>query len=235
GQGETELAFRGARATTDASGAFAFAGLTDGELRLRVSAPGLVPQSRSLRLQPAEVRAGEDFVLERGFMLRGRVRDAAGTPLEGANVEARALDEQAFTSGDLFTDADGRFELSGLPGGPKQLLVFKAGYAGHWQQVEPGGPELDIVLQPAPMLVGFVTHAVHGGPITRFDVTITYEGSTWVNSGGEYAEGRFELPIDEDRACTVKVRAGGFREVVLEDVLPSQTMRVPLRVRLQPE
>jgi hypothetical protein len=66
-------------------------------------------------------------------------------------------------------------------------------------------------------------------------VSISYEGSSWSNSGGSYPEGRFELPIDEDKPCTVTVRLAGFRAVVLEDVLPSRTMQQPLQIRLQPE
>jgi len=235
GQGQTELARREGQVATDAGGGFAFTGLTDGELRLGVAAGGLVSQSRSLRLQPAEQRTGEDFVLERGLPVRGRVREASGAPIQGAHVEVRALDAKSFVGGQRLSDAEGRFVVDGLPAGPKQLIVFMPGFASRQQTVEPGGAELDLVLDPAPKVIGYVTHAVTGAPITRFDVTLSSGGSTWVNTGSDYPEGRFEMPVDENSPCTISVRAGGFREAVIENVVPSRTVLEPLRVHLMPQ
>jgi protocatechuate 3,4-dioxygenase beta subunit len=235
GKGETELAEIEGEARTDERGAFEFGGLADGEKRLGVTSTGLVSQSRALDLKPGEVRAGEDFVLDRGLSIRGRLRDEMGAPIEGASVEAAPLGENAFIGGELSTDAEGRFEISGLPPGPRRLLVFKPGFKSLQTHVAPGGDELELTMEPAPKVIGIVTNGVQGGPITNFDVSISYEGSSWTNSGGNYPDGRFEMPIDSDTPCTVTIRSGGFQDVVMKDVLPSRTALDPLQIRLLPE
>jgi protocatechuate 3,4-dioxygenase beta subunit len=235
GKGETELAQLEREVRTDAKGEYRFDKLMDGGKRLAVAAAGLVPQSLELNLKPAESLEHVDFVLSAGLSVSGRVRDPQGSPIEGADVEIKAIDESSFTGGEIVTDADGRFELTGLPPGPKQLLLFKTGYASVWKHVEPGQAEdLELTMNFAPKVIGFVTDVV-GAPITNFDVNISYQGSSWTNSGGNYPDGRFEMPIDSDTRCTVTVRSAGLRTVVMEDVLPSRTAIDPLRFQLLPE
>ena len=235
GKGSTELAQLERECGSDEKGEYRFDKLMDGAKRLTVTAAGLVPQSLELRLEPAQALGHVDFVLTAGLSVSGRVRDPQGAPIDGADVEVKAIDEQTFTGGEIQTDASGRFELTGLPPGPKQLLVFKSGYASVFQHVEPGqADDLEITLKLAPKVIGIVTN-VAGDPITNFDVSISYEGSSWTNSGGNYPGGRFELPIDSDTPCTVTVRSPGFEQVVMKDILPSRTALDPLQIRLYPE
>lgn len=235
GQGETELAQLEREARTDSKGEYRFDKLMDGGKRLTIAASRLVPQTLELNLKPAESLEHVDFVLSAGLSVSGRVRDPQGHPIEGADVEIKAIDESAFTGGEIVTDVDGRFELTGLPPGPKQLLLFKTGYASVWKHVEPGqADDLELTMSFAPKVIGIVTNAA-GNPITNFDVSVSYQGSSWTNSGGNYPNGRFEMPIDSDTPCTVTVRSAGFRQVVLEDVLPSRTAVDPLRFMLLPE
>ena len=235
GNGETVLAQRELEASTDAKGEYRFDQLMDGAKRLEITAAGLIPQTVDLNLQPAQTLEHVDFVLTAGLSVSGRVRDPQGAPIASANVEIKAIGESTFTGGQIVTDLDGRFQLSGLPPGLKQLLVFKSGYASVWKHVEPGQADgLELTMAFAPKVIGLVTN-VQGDPITNFDVGVSYEGSSWMNAGGTYPGGRFEMPIDSDTPCQVTVRSAGFQPVVLEDVLPSRTQIDPLRIRLLPE
>ncbi|MGQ0553401.1 MAG: carboxypeptidase-like regulatory domain-containing protein [Planctomycetota bacterium] len=237
GFGETELVETESYATTDERGDYEFTELRAGEKRLSVAPNdhGFVPHARTLHLAPEERLQAVNFTLVRGLVLRGRVTDPSGLPLAGVTVQAKPAGSASFDDSQrLLTGDDGRFELQGLPPGQQQLLLLKTGYATFWEQVQPGTAEQHFVLQRAQVIAGQVTHAVHGQPITRFDITVIRSNTTMSNVGAEYAEGRFEMPVNEDEPCTLIVRAAGFAEVQLENVLPSQTAIVPLRIQLSP-
>lgn len=120
------------RTRTDADGAFAFADLAPGRLRLEVSheefAPAeLVATVARDALRPTDL--GRIDLFEAGEVA-GQVVDDAGDPVVGARV---ALDRVPtylplgpLPPGVVLTDRDGRFLLGGLPEGDAVIEAFAA-------------------------------------------------------------------------------------------------------------
>jgi hypothetical protein len=163
----------GVRSRSRADGSFRLAGLLPGgDYRLRASRDGFLP--RDLRLAapapgapPRELR----LVLERGRPGVGRVVDAAGRPVVGAEV--RLLPAAFAESPDALrtvaevmlvglTDGSGRFSLQPLGRGPFDLRARAPGFApalvrGVKPAPGPGAANLGtIVLEPGAVLEGRV-------------------------------------------------------------------------------
>jgi protocatechuate 3,4-dioxygenase beta subunit len=112
---------------TDAEGNYVVEGLTGmmGEAPAMVSfrAPGWVPTTETVQLDPDVVSAGEarrDVKMRRAATLRGRVLDEAGKPVAGARVRHTGaaggfdLEMMMGTAGSL-TDAEGAYVLTEVP------------------------------------------------------------------------------------------------------------------------
>jgi hypothetical protein len=149
---------------TDASGAFAFAGLPAGPYSLSVDKAGYQPAaypergrgmrstSKPLILQDGQTLDGISVSLYRGGVITGRVVDANGEPLEwiqirAFKVRAGAPGEGRATAGDTATTNDlGEFRLVRLDTGSYVLMATPQRFNG---SEEPGfrdGPPP----QPAP-------------------------------------------------------------------------------------
>ena len=141
---------------TDEDGAFAFHREMPDRTAVEVKAEGFRPLKRELEPLvetgwPKESSLG-DLTLDPGRSLRGRTIDGAtGAPVGGVGVKTTVarkegrvvvLDEQRAT-----TDADGRFELSGLPPeGPVTLAARATGYAPKSLEVSEEADEVEVVL-----------------------------------------------------------------------------------------
>lgn len=99
--------------------------------------------NRDERWQQVELQAGETARLapltinRGGFTLRGTVVDEAGEPVEGAKVQP--MDVFTWNGEPAVTDADGRFELTGLSGAQNQAIaaVSPDGTRGMMASVDP--------------------------------------------------------------------------------------------------
>src|SRR4030095_7392379 len=97
---------------TDAGGVFKFGQLPKRDVTLRVHAAGFAPQQATVKIGDAP--AAGDFKLESPQVIRGRVVDAAGKPVAGANV----IGDGFLGYLNARTGADGRFTFEGpLEGG----------------------------------------------------------------------------------------------------------------------
>lgn len=175
---------------TDASGRFRLDGLEPGErLTARVRASGFAALESTLPPIPADVR----FVLQRGRTVVGKVADASGRPVAGAEVRAWPADPAARPE-DLLrareremrqtTARDGSFSFAAVPAGQLDLSVRAKGAAPAWLQgVEvPSGPAGEtpfdlgrIVLGPELVLRGTVVDdtgaAISGARVTAVPAT----------------------------------------------------------------
>jgi protocatechuate 3,4-dioxygenase beta subunit len=94
--------------TTDAEGRYRFGTLATGETPLAVRKPGHAPSHGSVVIERLAAQR-QDVQLDRGARVMGRVTDAAGTPIEGARIQAftEPLSEDFLQSGQV--DFDGPF------------------------------------------------------------------------------------------------------------------------------
>lgn len=184
---------------TDADGLYKLAGLPIGPMPMVfINAEGFAPYPddfMSMARRPAAAvaplsagRNEKDFTLKRGSVVRGVVRKKSdGRPIDGARVAVASATSTFTGSPTATTDADGKFEISGLGIGPAMLSVEKDGFCGRNPTDEMmmamtfgGAPteksgdeipgvvtvtklgetiEVNLELEPAPILSGSVTDA----------------------------------------------------------------------------
>ncbi len=116
---------------TDSGGSFETSRLPGGEYDVTATAAGYLARE----LERIQVRDGETtevaFTLIKGEVLSGRVVDAEGAPIEGAEVTVYSDRDS-----NLKTDGDGRFHADGVRPGTVSGSVRAAGY--EWTQFKTG-------------------------------------------------------------------------------------------------
>lgn len=117
---------------TDAEGRYRFTGLRQGDHRIYLE--NQRQQAKSIATGPGEIVNDFDFVHTNSASIIGTVVDALGEPVSAATIQGSPLmtGNQIFT----MTDADGRFEVRGLP--QTDNLYLYASTAEF--QSEPSGP-----------------------------------------------------------------------------------------------
>lgn len=165
------------------------------------------------------------FLLERG-VLEGRVRDAEGRPVagaevwlppEGSNPTWWSLDFDAEEPA-VLTGPDGRFEIPELPAqGWNSLVVCRKGFASAREFPDLGKP-VEVVLSPVIPLSGRVV-GPRGEPLAGVRVwalsrdpwiALAASGPCPPEPSSSDAEGRFTLAIAEPGWYSVTAEAEGF-------------------------
>lgn len=138
-------------------GRFLLGPLMEGELKVWAAALGYQPTEQvGIKVMPGETVEGIVLRLKTSTQLRGRVTDAqTGRPIEGAEVIPAAWRAQALAeSVGAWTDAEGRYQLTALPGVRTSVKVKAEGYRDLLLGGVEGRPGEDIVrdfsLTPAP-------------------------------------------------------------------------------------
>jgi len=111
--------------TTGADGVYRIRGLPTSKVMVLGGAPGFAEvRSRVIAVEPGQLIAGVDLVLNPGTILIGKIADQHGAPVIGAEVTAGAT---AGASIEAFTDDAGEYRLGPLTGS----VELRAAAYGH--------------------------------------------------------------------------------------------------------
>jgi len=161
-----------------------------GRLVIRASAPGHGTAESDLTVSEAEEGRTLEvpFTLSpAGGALTGRVVDASGRPVRGAEVEARGA---AGVGGRTRTDELGRFRLGGVPEGAVRVVARHPSYAAVEVAAEAGADGLELTLPFGGGVRGDVRDAHTRGPILAFTVRASGPGPAITKA---FEKGEFEL------------------------------------------
>ena len=136
---------RSGKTLSDSDGRYAFDGIRDGTYRLLVTHPMFLPSCRG----PAMVRSQCDVItvavdqrigdanmsLSPGGIIRGRVLDRDGSPIEGATIKPEYSDPLTQSANSVTSGADGRFEIRSLPPGQALVRIEPPGGRPAWHRV----------------------------------------------------------------------------------------------------
>lgn len=173
---------------------------------------------QGLRLVAGETYDLGAVNLVRGRAIKGTVRDATGGPIADAEVSVFRMRHQAQAR--TRSDAEGRFDLSGLGDEPTARIGVRAkGYVdADLERVEIEGPPLDVVLQPVGAVEGRVVLADGGAP-KAWTVRVQPESTASMVARMrrqfieprqfEEASGEFRMGELEAGVYTIEVRAEG--------------------------
>lgn len=214
--------------TTGPDGAFRMRGLgAEKNLTLEAAKTGWVTAKRhGLTLRAGEVMKDVTLVLRKGLEAKGRVVDAAGQPIAGADVRLSRAERGGarfvFQFGgmgrqkpDASTGADGTFRVTGLEPSEYSLAVSREGYAPKTVPslaVDPPGPADwgSITLAPGVPVAGLVRNS-KGDAVVGAEVFAFGGQSGGTRSSSTDAEGRFRLEgFSPDRPLMMSVVATGY-------------------------
>ncbi|MCC6670826.1 MAG: sigma-70 family RNA polymerase sigma factor [Planctomycetes bacterium] len=212
GDGGAEITFSALVATTDASGTCVLAPMAEGEVEVRVSAPGCVPLEERAWLRPGANRLAP-VLLPAGACF-GLVRDPTGAPVARALVTVAHAGPAARRLGRAWCDAAGRYRIEGLPCGVPLAVRAEPGQ-GRLREVPEhsvllAGPKLrlDLVLPRMAEGRGRLVDAA-GTPLAGWGVQAEAP-ECWELGGGRTttdAEGRFRIPGEAGMQWQLRVDA----------------------------
>lgn len=242
--GELEERLPLVTARTDERGEFVLAQAPTPRVDVLVDRPGrtsILAATRTLE-GGDEIDLGA-ITLDAGRTLAGRVLDASGKPIAGAQVRGGHVDtarSPAVFSAVQSTDADGRFRLTGVSTLGQALVIARRDAASSWTPLLAGEGELELRLpREAELLVKLVDPS--GAPIDapRFEFAPSRET---MNLGAfasarqdaaatSLGEGRWSLGLRSEGEHFVCVRAPGFASRTVPCHIP---LSEPVEIVLEP-
>ncbi len=216
---------------TDEQGRYRLGCSQPGETVLTVYAPGHAPEQKTLNVAPD--LAPVEFRLGPPHTIRGRVVDASGTPIAGANVLPSQWHGLSFHEFKLKTDAEGRFRWDNAPSDAVGVSVNKVGYAFVRDiQFTPTDAEQVVRLIRTPIVRGTVVDAQTGDPITGFTV-LQGKGNpvdpiNWDHSMQKvFGNGRYSVNYtDVASHYQVRIEADGYEPAVSRVFEPDKAEQV---------
>jgi len=222
----------GLEALTGPDGRFELANVPAGTRNLTVTAPGYGSRTRNNLLFAGSTleEVTQDFRLDQGRCLRGRVLAPDMTPIAGAEVEATSYETAQVSRGKTLTDQDGNFEICDLAEGTFMVITRAAGFSPDRKtRVMLTDPDLQIVMSRQGGVIGNVVARADGAPVTSFKAMVrmvapgsTVYGRTVSQGQFENAEGRFELGGLEPGTYVIQAEAEDFAPTYSSNFVVSQ-------------
>jgi RNA polymerase sigma factor (sigma-70 family) len=233
--------------TADAEGRFRFGHVPSGTHTVTAQSPGRAPELADVvvapGMKPVELRLGP------GHLIRGRVINPEGKPLDGVTVQA--MDWKRHSSLDWMTktDARGRFTWDSAPKEPVFLTLTRPGYTMVGQrEFQADKDETNVTLYPPLRVRGKVTDARTGQAIERFTVVHgnyyrhanrdgTLDTVHWEGSGPrtEFTGGNYEVEysLATVAAVAMRVEAVGYKPAMSQP-FKMESGDVAFDARLEP-
>jgi hypothetical protein len=230
---------------TDANGKFELKNVPPGSYQIVVTSPGHAPRVIGYASFNRDTLKEFTAQLAPAARVSGIVRDQTGKPLAGANVRADgivAVDGSGYILPDrkeVTSEADGKFEITGLPAGTLHFYTYARGFApvDILSRHKAPADDLELRVTATGTIKGRVVNA-QGNPDPTAQVSIYPEGGPragkWSASGnldanagfsfdsvppGKYVvspfPGRQYTRQADPAAKTVEVKAGQAAEVEL--------------------
>lgn len=224
------------RVLTDAAGNFALHQITRREREFVVMRDGFAGHQRTLEFAPEGGCEPLTVVLERGFAIRGHVRDPEGRPLTGAIVYVIYGDGYEPLDG-VKADKDGVFGFASVRESDDiRLVSLREGWLSREQPLVGDPLDVEIVLERVARLAGRVIDAQTGAPIQRFrvrfvaperlpgDQALDRFGADWWDTGIDFdrPDGRWDTGNEAllpDRVIGLEIRAAGYGVAIVPRVL----------------
>jgi protocatechuate 3,4-dioxygenase beta subunit len=195
------------RASTDAGGYFTLEDLRTGWYEIKAWAPGLSGEMVRWRAEAGRTVEGLEIVVVEGAFVEGRVLDAKGRPVAGAQA------------GYATTDAEGRFRTALSPGSPRlEVSHPEKGWAVVEIPYEKGTRRLDVRLPRSIPVRGRIL-LPDGSPITP-EMGYQISARFWSAPGSIPVDGhgRFRVAVPRGRH---EIRLSGeSRDMPLEPSWP---------------
>jgi carboxypeptidase family protein len=212
----------------EATGAFVVEDVPEGVVTVRAAAEGYANAAvEDVTVvadgEPAEV----ELALRADLAVTGQVTSESGVPVP-AHVAGTAKDGGG--SGSSTADAEGRYELRGLPAGEVTIRAQARGYVQETRTVDTRqGARVDLVLKRGLALRGEVVS--EGAPVAMVGVFANGKGRGASSYATTDERGRFTLEGLEAGRYAVSARAADGRHAEVDDVDAGQ--QSPLRIVLE--
>lgn len=223
-------------ARTDDLGRFAFADLAGSEYRLAVRAPETNAEfAQVVSIPPGDTKEGVEIGLPSAATIDGIVKDSEGLGIAGACVSALIGDRAHGDARTAFTDAGGRFVVSGLSSSQYTLQIYPTRIAGEMRpfitkslaHVATGTSDLPIVLESAVTLRGRFVDA-NGAPVRDGVVIARAPGRDEDFPATLNADGTFSVDVPIGVSVELEGRASTGTSISLpvarrSSVLPTES------------
>lgn len=210
---ETPGSLADALSAETADGRFTLDHVPPGSHALGVMAPGFAPLRLDFDLRGPTQDLG-DVALDMGLTISGRVRDAQGRSIAGAEVSGSSWgpDQLARPAG-FTTGADGLFVLAGLDEAKYGIEVQADGYAIANRSIVAGTHDADFTLSRSGAITGAVVDEA-GLPVEDFMVLAQpekQEPDSWQEPRKDVqaTDGRFLLPDVRPGTYVLRVESEG--------------------------
>ncbi|HIG11269.1 MAG: carboxypeptidase-like regulatory domain-containing protein [bacterium] len=204
---------------TDEDGAYHMTAVPPGDVDIVAYAPEHILGAGALVVvREGEVSSAAAISLETGEVLRGRVLDAEGLPIEGVHATWATFDFEAMgqrgmdltlapflsqaVEGFAFphSDSEGRFLGGPFPGAaPHRLRLYKQGFAEREVECTLGEGEQVFTLQRGGSIEGVVMDREEARPVTRFSIQTIHRVETREDAPGRFNAFSGEQVYEDER------------------------------------
>ncbi len=151
----------GSSTAVDDEGKFIFEAVSPGPATLEAQSDHKLGQFRSIEIPPAGSEPLHvEIVLQDGAVVSGRVTTDQGDPVPGAYLSAMSKEpnRQSHSPNSGMSDAEGLFELRGLPEGRMVITAFREPYLNASEEIEVTGEPsfVEIVFESGHLVTGRV-------------------------------------------------------------------------------